>query len=91
MIRHRKLPAAILPILLTPPQAAKMLSVSPATLKRMRAEGTLPEPVLERASRCVRYSRVELEAWTVAGCPSRAAWRRERERSIALLVKPSRS
>jgi excisionase family DNA binding protein len=48
------------PLLVTPEEAARLLSLSPRTLARLTAAGEI-RPV--RAGRSVRYDRRELERW----------------------------
>ena len=65
--------AAAEPALLLPArQAAALCGVSPATWWRWEAAGKIPAAV--RIGSTVRWRRAELEAWTAAGCPSRAEW-----------------
>ena len=49
-------------VLLTPPQAADFLSLSPRWLELKRYQGDGP-PFVRISSRCVRYRLTDLEAW----------------------------
>lgn len=53
-------------------QAAKMLNVSVRQLWRLNSTARLPKPI--RLGHCVRWRKAELEAFVVAGCPTREAW-----------------
>ncbi len=71
---------ADLPVLLVPPlanspatlldvqQVASILNVSPRTVYRMSDAGTMPRP--RHLGALVRWSRLEIEAWVKADCPS---------------------
>jgi predicted DNA-binding transcriptional regulator AlpA len=60
-------------LLVRAPEAAALLAVSEATFWRLNAGGQIPEGVL-LGKKCRAWSRRELEEWTEAGCPDRAAW-----------------
>jgi hypothetical protein len=53
--------ALILPQMLSEKQAARILAVSVAALRRWRIEGRGPEFI--RLERCVRYSVKSIESW----------------------------
>lgn len=59
-------------LLLSRPQVARVLQVSPAHVSRLHASGRLPRP--RRLGRAVRWSETELRAWIQAGCPPRDRW-----------------
>ena len=48
--------------------AREYLSVSLATVWRMRSDGKLPEP-LKLTAQCLRWRRSDVEGWLAAGCP----------------------
>jgi excisionase family DNA binding protein len=56
-------------LLLDAGTVARLLSLSRATVWRLRDAGKLPEPV--RIGGCVRWRRSDLDAWISAGCPAR--------------------
>jgi excisionase family DNA binding protein len=56
-------------LLLDAGTVARLLSVSRATVWRMRDAGKLPQPV--RLGGAVRWRRADIDAWVRAGCPSR--------------------
>lgn len=49
-------------------QVASILNVSPRTVYRMSDAGAMPRP--RHLGALVRWSRLEIEAWVKAGCPS---------------------
>lgn len=49
--------------LLTERQAAALLSVTPRALQKWRSNGRGPE-FIRISSRCIRYRRIDLAAWT---------------------------
>ena len=49
-------------------QVATVLNVSPRTVYRMADSGAMPRP--RYLNSLVRWSRLEIEAWVAAGCPS---------------------
>ena len=49
-------------------QVAALLDVSPRTVYRMADSGAMPRP--RHLNSLVRWSRIELEKWVAAGCPS---------------------
>ena len=50
-------------------QLAEYLAVSLRHVRRMDADGLLPEPL--RLGRCVRWLKTTIDAWLAAGCPCR--------------------
>ena len=49
-------------------QVATILSISPRTVYRMADAGAMPRP--RRLNTLIRWSRLEIESWVKAGCPS---------------------
>ncbi|MCX7410756.1 MAG: helix-turn-helix domain-containing protein [Planctomycetales bacterium] len=49
-------------------QVATLLGVSARTVRRMADSGAMPRP--RRLNTLIRWSRLEIEAWVKAGCPS---------------------
>ena len=49
-------------------QVAAILNVSTRTVYRMSDSGALPRP--RRLNTLIRWSRLEIEAWVKADCPS---------------------
>ena len=49
-------------------QVAAILSVSARTVYRMADSGAMPRP--RHLNTLIRWSRLEIEAWVKAGCPS---------------------
>src|SRR5687767_6398160 len=60
---------------------AAMLSISRRSAEGLAAEGRLPEPSLS-VQRIHRWWRVEILAWLLNQCPSRARWAGMREAAI---------
>ncbi len=60
-------------LMISVPEAAAALSVSPASVWRRIADGSFG-PALVRLGGAVRIRSDELIAWTQAGCPARAQW-----------------
>lgn len=56
--------------LLTKPELAEQLQISPRSLDRGVAERRIPAPM--KIGRLVRWRRVEIERWLDAGCPAMA-------------------
>jgi predicted DNA-binding transcriptional regulator AlpA len=56
-------------VLLDASEFARLLSISKATLWRLRENGKLPQPIA-LTSQCLRWRRSEIEAWIERGCPS---------------------
>ena len=64
----------ITPELLTPEQAAALLSVGRSTFDALQADGSIgPRPV-RLSPRLVRWRRAELVEWVAAGLPTRGEW-----------------
>ena len=61
------------PMLLDANALAEKLSVSKATVWRMRDAGKLPQPV--RLGACVRWKLADVERWLADGCPALASAR----------------
>lgn len=55
-------------LLLTIEDVARMLSVSTRTVRRLRQEGRIPQPLI--VGRSVRWNRETLMQWIGAGCPA---------------------
>jgi predicted DNA-binding transcriptional regulator AlpA len=64
--------AAVAPLLVRAPEAARLCGVSRATWHRLAAAGRTPAPV--RLGGAVLWRVDELRAWTEAGCPDRRTW-----------------
>lgn len=60
---------------------AAALSVSVAMVDAMNTKGTLPAPV-DLSDRCPRWPRREIEAWLLAGSPTRARWAEIRDQVL---------
>lgn len=56
-----------LPTLLTIQQVAKLLQVSTRSVRRFRATGKLPAPIL--IGKSVRWRGEDLQKWIEGGCP----------------------
>jgi excisionase family DNA binding protein len=54
-------------LLLTEPEAAKLLNLSPRKLWELAARGTIP---FLKIGAVKRYRRADLEAWVARGCPA---------------------
>lgn len=74
-------PAESAPLLVDATEVARLLGIGESTVWRLASSGKLPESV--RVGRSRRWRRAELEAWIVAGCPSRSAWERIRAKGGA--------
>ena len=61
------------PLLLDAKALAEKLSISKATVWRMRDAGKLPRPV--RLGSCVRWRLTDVECWLADGCPALASAR----------------
>jgi predicted DNA-binding transcriptional regulator AlpA len=48
---------------------AKRIGISLRQVRRMDADGTLPQPV--RFGKLKRWTRLSIDAWLAAGCPKR--------------------
>lgn len=57
-----------LPLLIGVPDAARLLGVSPKTVKRGLASGEIPG--IRKLGRRTLVSRAELEDWVAKGCPA---------------------
>jgi predicted DNA-binding transcriptional regulator AlpA len=65
--------AAVEPLLVPAPDAARLCGVSEATWYRLVSARRCPAPV--RLTRgCVRWRAEELREWIAAGCPPRREW-----------------
>jgi predicted DNA-binding transcriptional regulator AlpA len=60
-------------------EVADCLSISRATLCRMRQEGRLLDPTIE-IDRLLRWLRAEVDKWAECGCPPADEWRKLRRR-----------
>jgi len=60
-------------ILLDADTAAKLLNVSPRTLRKLQASEAIPAPV-RIGKRIVRWRLAEILAWIESGCPPRCHW-----------------
>lgn len=56
-----------LPSLLTIDQVANLLQVSTRSVRRMRATGAIPAPIL--IGKSVRWRSEDFRTWIEAGCP----------------------
>lgn len=66
----------ITPELLTPEQAADLLSIGRSTFDQLQADGRVgPRPVT-LSPRLIRWRRAELVEWIAAGLPTRGEWDR---------------
>lgn len=54
---------AVLPLLLTQPQACRYVGLPKSEWYRMKAAGELPDPVFIATSRRPRYRRADLDRW----------------------------
>ena len=54
-------------------EVAKLLSVSPRMVWRLRDSGKMPMPV--KIGSLVRWPREKIEAWIEAGCPREKKWK----------------
>lgn len=64
-------------LLLDAGRAAHLLGLGKSTFYRFDERGLIPRGA--RIGRLRRWSRVELERWTAAGCPPRHRWEESRE------------
>lgn len=55
---------------------ARMLLVSPKSVRRWCESGLIPAPL--RFGRILRWRHAEIHAWIDAGCPDRATWEARR-------------
>jgi predicted DNA-binding transcriptional regulator AlpA len=70
-----KRPAAELqPLLLSAADLAELLSVSVATVWRLRAAGKLPRPSTALGKQLVRWDAAEIRRWVSSGCPALKEW-----------------
>lgn len=58
--------------LLNTREVSKLLSISPASVRRLDASGSMPKPI--RLGKSLRWRRSELSSWIVAGSPNRKDW-----------------
>ena len=65
-----------LPLLLAGDAAAALVGVSKSAFYRLNVQGLVPRA--KRFGKLRRWSRVELEAWVAAGCPTREEWEKRR-------------
>ena len=72
-------PMSLRPLLVPAPNAAKLLSISERTLRKLNCTEQVPRPA--RLGRRVLWSVVELEEWIAAGCPPRHRWESSRAQS----------
>lgn len=68
----------IIPLMVDASGAARLIAVSKATWARMQSAGKVPSPV-RLSGGCVRWRLADLEAWCLAGCPSREEWEQLQE------------
>jgi len=61
------------PLALNAVELARMLDVSLRHVWRQSSAGKLPKP-LRIGSKCVRWTRSEIEGWLAAGAPDRRTW-----------------
>jgi predicted DNA-binding transcriptional regulator AlpA len=71
--RPAPLVAAVEPLLVTREQLAELLTISLATLDRLRDTGKIPAP-LALTRGCLRWSLVEIRCWIAAGAPAAREW-----------------
>ena len=69
--RPAALAAAVEPLLVPAPEAARLCGISEATWYRLKAAGKLPLPL--RLGR-VLWRVEELRRWCAAGCPDQRTW-----------------
>lgn len=63
-------------------EAAQFLGISTAKLHQLDSQGLLPEPARLGTGNCPRFTRTELRAWMLAGCPSRVRWAQLRDAAL---------
>ncbi|MBI3837842.1 MAG: helix-turn-helix domain-containing protein [Planctomycetia bacterium] len=68
------------PALLSVELVAKLLGVSKRTIHRWNSSQMIPRAV--GLAGTTRWRRDEIEAWLLAGCPSRERWEREAKRNL---------
>ena len=66
-------PLPLMPLLLDAQACADLCRVSRATWFAWQAGGLIPLPIIRRG-RIVRWRRLEIESWILAGAPSRDRW-----------------
>jgi len=54
------------PLLLTQPDLASLLQVSPRKIRAMTSTGQVPGVI--KLGRCIRYRRADIEKWIASGC-----------------------
>lgn len=72
-------PAAIAPLCTDADGVARMLNISPRTVRRLDDGGKLPAAL--PLGRAKRWSIAEIEDWIAAGSPPRRQWTAMRRRS----------
>ena len=56
------------PALIDVDEVATLFGISARTVRRMADSGAMPRP--RRLNSLIRWSRIEIEDWVAAGCPS---------------------
>ncbi len=75
------------PIAVDAQGAGALFGLSDRAWRRMNSAGSCPRPL--KLGGCVRWNVVELQAWGVAGCPSRARWEEHRlTKPVPEITKP---
>lgn len=69
---------AVEPLLVNGRDAARLLSISSRTFRRLDSAGAVPLPV--RIGRSKRWAVADLRSWCCSGCPSRQVWQQRRFR-----------
>jgi len=62
------------PLLLSAAMLAQLLSVSTATIWRLRAAGKLPRPLNSLGKQLLRWDADEIRRWVAAGMPDMKTW-----------------
>lgn len=63
--------------LLTVADLSRRLRISIRQTRKLKAEGSLPNPI--RLGRSIRWRASEIAAWIEAGCPSCEVWKQRLE------------